>query len=117
MPGHAAGGVAVADAIRENHAGDIIAAGEYRGKIAALVAAGGHGDDIAFQPCQVQRAVRPLIAGPQLHAAEGPHYSFRAIKLFGFELLELHTYFDARRTFFGADFVGEPETDVSLRDA
>jgi len=35
MPGHAAGLVAVADTIREDHAGDVIAAGEHRGKIAA----------------------------------------------------------------------------------
>jgi hypothetical protein len=85
----------VTDAIRENHASGIIAAGEHRGKIAAFVATGGYGDDIAFQSCQVQRAVRSLITGPQLHAAEGPHYGSRAIKLLGFDLLELHTCFDA----------------------
>jgi hypothetical protein len=37
--------------------------------------------------------------------------------LFGFDLLELHHYFDARGPFFGADFVGEPGTGVLQRDA
>src|SRR6266478_5967523 len=87
--------ISVADAIRENHAGETVAAGKYCGKIASLVASGGHGDDVAFQTCQLQRAMRSLIPGPQFHAPEGPHRGFRAIKLFGFNLLKLHTNFDA----------------------
>ncbi len=56
--------VAVADAIRQNHARDVIAAGEHRGKIAAFVAPRGHGDDITFQSGQLQGAVRFLIPSP-----------------------------------------------------
>jgi len=110
MPGHSGGRIAMADAICKNHAGCIIAAGEHRRKIAAFVAASGHGDDIAFQPCQVKRAMCSLITGPKLQAAEGPHGGRRAIKLFGFDLPELHVYFDAWGAFFGADFADEPGT-------
>ncbi len=95
MPRHACCRVAVADAIRENHACQVVAAREHRQKIAAFVAAGRHGDDITFQSGQLQRAVRFLIARPQLHATERPHRRFAAIKLLGFNLLELHIGFDA----------------------
>jgi hypothetical protein len=99
----------VPNAIRENHARQIVAAGKHRGKIAAFVAAGGHGDDIALQSRQLQRAVSSLITGPQFHAAEGPHRGSRAIKLFGFDPLVLHANFDASGTFQGADIAKEPE--------
>ena len=95
MPGHAAGRIAVADAIGKNHPGGVVAAGEHRRKIAAFVAAGRHRDDIAFQSGQNERAVRSLITGPQLHAAEGPHCRSRAIELLRLDVLELHTCFDA----------------------
>src|SRR5260370_19807089 len=102
MPRHTAGLVTVADAIREDHAGDVFATGEHRGKIAALVAAGGQGDDIAFQTWQIKRAVRSLISGPQLPATEGPHCGCRAIKWFGFDPLGLHSACDACMTFLRA---------------
>src|SRR5258708_27639294 len=95
MRSHTGCRVAMPDAIREKHARGIVAAGKHRGKIAAFVAAGGHGDDIALQPRELQRAVRSLIAGPEFHAAKGPHRGCRASKLFGFDLLEFHTYFDS----------------------
>src|SRR5258708_11612287 len=90
MPCHACRGVAVADAIRKNHACKVVAAGEHRKKIAASVAAGRHSNDIAFQSRQIQRAVRFLVPSPQLHAAERTHRRSGAIKLLGFNLLELH---------------------------
>src|SRR6266481_4422849 len=90
MPCHACRGVAVPDAIRKNHACEVVATGEHRQKIAASVAAGRHSDDIAFQSRQIQRAVRFFIPSPQLHAAERPHRRSGAIKLLGFNLLELH---------------------------
>src|SRR5260370_19932723 len=108
MPSHTACRVAVADAIRENHAGKIVAAGEYRREIAAFVAAGGHGDNVAFQSCKVQRTVRFFMTGPQLHATERPHRSPRAIKLFRFDFLELHAIFDACGTVLGADLAEPP---------
>src|SRR6266481_5342211 len=90
MPCHACCRVTVADAIRKNHACEVVAAGEHRQKIAASVAAGRHSDDIAFQSRQIQRAVRFFIPSPQLHAAERPHRRSGAIKLLGFNLLEFH---------------------------
>src|SRR6266478_6538029 len=91
MARHTRRRLTVADAVRKNHAGEIVAARKHRGKIAAFVPAGRYGDDITFQSGQLQGAVRFLIPGPQLHAAEGAHRRFGAIKLFGFNLLELHT--------------------------
>jgi len=82
MPGHAAGGVAVTDAIRENHA-SVLSLRRTPRKDRRLCRTGGYGDDIAFQSCQVQRAVRSLITGPQFHTAERPHCGSRAIKLLG----------------------------------
>jgi hypothetical protein len=103
VPRHAASRVPVADAIGKHHACEIVAAGEHRGKIAAFFTAGGHGDNVALQSRQLQRAVRSLISGPQLHATEGPRGRLAAIKLFRLDLLELHTCFDVGGTFLGAE--------------
>src|SRR5207245_3350538 len=95
MPGNTAGGVAMADAIREYDTRNIVAAGKNCRKIAAAIPAGGYGNDVALQSRQFQRAVRFLIAGPQLHATERPHSSSSAIGGFGLGFFELHVPFDA----------------------
>src|SRR5712692_86009 len=95
VPRHTGCRIAVADAVSENDAGQVVAAGKDRGKIAAFVASGGHSDDITLQSRQIERAVGPFIAGPQLHAAERPHRGFRAIQLFGFDFLVFHSTFIA----------------------
>src|SRR5580693_546120 len=90
MPRHTGCRIAVADAIRENYAGEIVATGKYRGEITAFIASGGHGDDIAFQPRKVQGAVGLLITSPKLHTAKRPHDRSGAIKLLRFDLFDLH---------------------------
>ncbi len=56
--------VTVADAVRKNHASEIVAARKHRRKVAAFVPAGRYSDDITFQSGQLQGAVRFLIPGP-----------------------------------------------------
>src|SRR5215470_2539765 len=93
---HTAGGIAVADAVRQDYASDVVAAGENGRKITAFIASRGNGDDVAFQASELQRTMRFLIAGPQFHASEGPHDRPGAIKLLRFDFLDLHAQFDVR---------------------
>src|SRR5258708_5124818 len=95
VPRHTGCRISVTDAVGENNAGKIVAAGKHRGKIAAFVATGGYGDDITLQSREIERAMRPFITGPELHAAKRPHRGFRTIQLFGFDFLVSHSTFDA----------------------
>jgi hypothetical protein len=90
MARHAAGGVPVANAICQNDARDVVAAGKYGVEIAALLAPGGNGNHVAFQTSQLQGAMRTLVPSPKLHAAEGPCRGSGAIHLPGFDFLEFH---------------------------
>ena len=49
VAGDAAGDVAVADAVSEDDAGDVVVAGEDGGEITAGIGAGRYGDDVGFQ--------------------------------------------------------------------
>ena len=53
-------------------------------------------NNIRLQPRQLQRPMRPLVARPQFHAPKRPRRRRRARNFIRFDLLDLHTQFDAR---------------------
>jgi hypothetical protein len=105
MPGNAAGSVAVANTISENNAGNIVATRKHGRKITAFVAAGRNGDDVTFQPRQLQGPMGALVACPQLHATERALARSCALELLGFNFLDSHDWFDVGKLNPGAAFV------------
>jgi len=85
------------------------------GKDRRLVASGRHGDDVAFESRQFQRAVRFLVSCPQFHAAERPHHRFSAIEFRRFEFLVLHSNFDALEALAGAGLIALLKRILALR--
>jgi len=79
-------------AIRQYHPCDVVAAREHRRKVAATLSTRRHGDDVRFQPGQLQGTMSSLVTGPELHAAEGPRRRRRALNLFTLDFLELHRH-------------------------
>src|SRR5271155_2900204 len=90
VPGDAAGDVAVTHAVGENDSGDIVAAREDGGEVAAGVAAGRDSDDVSLETCQFQGAMGFFVSGPQLHAAKRASHRLGAWYIFGVEFLEFH---------------------------
>jgi len=86
----AAGDISVTNAIGKNDAGDIITARKDRGEIATGVSARWNGDNVSLQACELERSVGFLIAGPELHTAEGTSSRGGAWNRFGIEFLEFH---------------------------
>src|SRR5450432_1780550 len=109
MMGDAAGDVAVAYAIRQNDAGDVVAAGENGGKVTAGIGAGGYGDDVGLKTCEFELAMGFFVSGPELHAAEGAHFGGAAFRGGGgIEFLEFHGESDASTAF--AEFIPRPRS-------
>jgi hypothetical protein len=80
----------MADAIGEDDAGDVVAARENCGKVAAGIGSGWDGDDVGFKAGEFERAVGAFVAGPEFHASEGADDGGCALDGFGFDFFEFH---------------------------